>query len=88
MLLGIIFRYYQVLLPNLLQWVLFIAISIPGLEMTFISTEWLYCTLIWWYFGTLIDVAYALSLVSNQFIHAETRLRCFGGRRSVILQRE
>jgi hypothetical protein len=86
-----LFRGCQIIFPGNLNWLLYLGMSFPELAWDWSLVpfvEWVYCTLWWWYLDIPIDVAYGIRLMNNQFIHANTRLRCFGGAPSTILQRE
>ena len=85
---AVLFRGCQMLLPEYLHWLLYLGISSPQAVRDWRFAEWVYCTLWWWYFSIPIDVAYGICLMNSQFIHANTTLRAWGGAPSIILQRE
>jgi len=87
-LMAILFRGCQILLPEYLHWLLYLGISSPQVGLDWRFAEWVYCTLWWWYFSIPIDVAYGICLMNSQFIHANTTLRVWGSAPSIILQRE
>lgn len=85
---AVIFRMCQIVFPKTLQWLFFLAISFPDLQPNPYPIEWAYCSLLWWYFDTPIDIAYGLSLANNQILHANTLFRNNGGDASILLLSE
>lgn len=75
-------------LPWILQWPIWTAYTAPSIEYPVMFIDWLICTISWNLTLTSPMGAYAIWLLVNQYRHAESWFRSFGGAPSVVLERE
>lgn len=87
-LMAVFVRACTAVLPTPLQWGLWCIYTNPSLEYPSVFIEWLFCTFSWINSEASPLGVYAVWFLVFQYRHTYTWFRHFGGRPSVILQRE
>lgn len=87
-LLAIFIRACTAVLPQWIQWMIWIAYAAPSPDHLVMFADWLFCTFAWMIGGVMPLGALAIWLLVNQYRHPRTWFRLSGGGPSVILQRE